>query len=121
MSNPPGATGFQVLSMGQDHPAPASGRYEWNENVCDPAATTQQVGDDHFEGDVEGDKFTCTGWITLNGGSGWHGGTVNLSGTLYLVNGLIDHGDLAVVSSTKPVTFRGVRVDRVNPKRYTTV
>jgi hypothetical protein len=118
-SQPSAATGFEVVSMGQEQPAPASGRYAWSENVSEPTASSK-VGDDHFEGDVQGDQFACTGWINLTGGNGWHG-KVTLSGTLYIVGGRIDHGDLAVDSSTTPVTFRTVRVDRLNPKRYTTV
>jgi hypothetical protein len=119
-SQPSPATGFRVLSMGLEKPAPATGRYEWDENLCEPRATSKEVGDDHFEGDVRGDEFICTGRLTLTGGDGYRG-ALTLSGTLYLVGGRIDHGDLTVDSSEPPATFRNVRVDRVNPKRYTAV
>jgi hypothetical protein len=119
-SQPTPATGFRVLSMGRETPVPASGPCDWGDNLCEPSATNVQVGTSHFDGAVQGGQVTCTGWITLTQGSGWKG-TVNLSGTLHLVGGQVGEGDLAVVSSTTPVTFQTVHVDRVNPKRYTAV
>ena len=117
---PTAGTGFRLLSMGADTPVPATGPYNWEDRLCEPSATSVQVGSTHFEGEVQGGRVTCTGSITVTGGPGWHG-TVNVSGTLQLVGGLVGEGDLAVDSSTAPVTFQTVHVDRVNPKRYAAV
>ena len=117
---PTAGTGFRLLSMGADTPVPATGPCGWDDRLCEPSATNAQVGTSHFDGVVQGGQVTCTGSITVTGGAGWHG-TVNLSGTLRLVGGLVGEGDLTVDSSTTPVTFQTVHVDRVNPKRYTTV
>jgi hypothetical protein len=111
---------FDVWSMGPDEPVPSTGAYTWDDDLCEPTATTTKVGRNHFDGVVRGDHISCTGWIHLDGGSGWQG-RVKLIGTLHLVNGTVGKGHLTVDPSTSPTPpFQTVHVDRLNPKRYFT-
>jgi hypothetical protein len=123
--------GFNVLS--DDKPAKekpkdgpdsnTSSSYDWDDNLNQDQQSgkaVKGVGQASFQGTVTADQIECDGSITITGGTQWTG-TVELKGTLDLVNGKVGDGFLDVKPSNNPPPFSRVRVTKENPKRYKTV